>query len=178
MKLVLQAALISALASAVTGCHSVSSSLMVPEEIEISSPLGGTAKVVAFGSEKQALFGPSIIDAEGLAEAVSEALLTCGMFDAIATSGPSQHIVEVSVEELIEPEVGFDTTCDVTLRWSLKSGDGATTRWTRSITTSTTMNSYEEMDSSLRPQLVMEKALRDNLTKGIQALSAGAPKAP
>ena len=36
---------------------------------------------------------------------------------------------------------------------------------------------HEEMDSSLRPQLVMEKALRDNLSRGVQALASGAPAA-
>ncbi len=178
MKHVLQAALLACLAVPFAGCHSVSPALMVPEQVTIEQSIGGSAQVMARGSEKQGLFGPSIVDDEGLEAAVTEALLGCGLFDEISTSGPSQHLVEVSVEEFVAPEVGFDTACEVTVRWRLKSGDGSSTYWAKSITTSASMNSYEEMDSSLRPQLVMEKAMRENLAAGIRALSAAAPKAP
>lgn len=178
MKHVLQAALLTCLAAPFAGCHSVSSALMVPEKVTIEQTIGGSARVAASGSEKQGLFGPSIVDDEGLEAAVTEALLGCGLFDEISTAGTSQHLVEVSVEKFVEPEVGFDTSCEVTLRWSLKSGDGSAIRWAKSITTSASMNSYEEMDSSLRPQLVMEKAMRENLAAGIRALSTAAPKAP
>jgi len=116
-----------------------------------------------------------VIDAEGLGSAVTETVLACGLFDEVADEG--RHRLRVEVVELVEPEVGFDTHCEVSLRWTLQDGAGARTLWMETITTSATMNSYEEMDSSLRPQLVMEKALRDNLSRGVQALASGAPAA-
>jgi len=177
MKLLLPSALLLLVAAA-TGCHSVSSALIVPEDVEVSRSLGGGVQIVASGSQKQARFGPPIVSAEDLEAALTEVVLDCGLYDEVFAGTGARHLLEVSVTELVEPEVGFDTSSEVTLRWTLKSGDGARTLWSDSITTSATMNSYEEMDSTLRPQLVMEKAIRENLAKGVRALSAAAPKTP
>ena len=171
----LRTAALLALTAASLGCHTVSSSLIVPEPVEVSRTIGGSVRIDAEGSDKQGMFGPSIIDAEGLRSALTETVLACGLFDEVADAG--RHRLRVEVVELVEPEVGFDTHCEVTVRWTLQDGEGARTLWMETITTSATMNSYEEMDSSLRPQLVMEKALRDNLSRGVQALASGAPAA-
>jgi hypothetical protein len=177
MNHLLQATLLL-LAVAAIGCHTVSSALIVPEDVEVSRTLGGSVQIVASGSPKQAHFGPPIVGAEDLEAALTEVILGCGLYDEVLSGAGASHLLTVEVIELVEPEVGFDTSSEVTLRWTLKSGDGTRTMWTDSITTSATMNSYEEMDSSLRPQLVMEKAMRRNLAAGVQALSAAAPKAP
>ena len=178
MKFALQAAMLVLLGPTFTGCHSVSASLMVPKEVSITRTIGGSARVIASGSSRQALLGPSVIGEESLQAAITEALLACGMFDEVTESPPSQHLLVVTVEEFVEPELGFDSTCEVTMRWTLKGRDGASTYWTRSIKTGATITSYEEMDSTVRPQLVIEKAVRNNLTEGIKALSAWAPQTP
>lgn len=163
-----------ALAVPLTACHSVSSAEIVPRDVEIERALGGSVRILATGSGKQALIGPSVIDAGGLADAVSEAVLACGLFDEVALEGQADRVLEVEVVELVEPEVGFDSHCSTTLRWSLRSGDGSRVLHTATITTEATMNSYEEMDSTVRPQLVMEKALRENITRGLRSLSSAA----
>ena len=176
MNPLLRAALLL-LAVAAAGCHTVSSALIIPEDVEVARPLGGSVQIVASGSGKQAHFGPPIVAGEDLEAAITEVVLDCGLYDEVLAGGGAKHRLEVRVTELVEPEVGFDSSCEVTLRWTLKSGDGSRTLWADSITTSATLNSYEEMDSSIRPQLVMEKAMRDNLARGVKALSAAAPTA-
>ena len=166
------------LAVAAAGCHTVSSALIVPENVAVSRAVGGSVQIAASGSQKQGHFGPPIVAADDLEAALTEVILSCGLYDEVLSGAGARHLLEVEVVELVEPEVGFDTSTEVTLRWTLKSGDGDRTLWVETITTSASLNSYEEMDSSLRPQLVMEKAMRDNLAEGIRALSAAAPTAP
>jgi hypothetical protein len=68
MNHLLQATLLL-LAVAAIGCHTVSSALIVPEDVEVSRTLGGSVQIVASGSPKQAHFGPPMRSSPGPGQA-------------------------------------------------------------------------------------------------------------
>ncbi len=153
------------------GCATVSSSVMVPGNIQEATSQGGSVRIEAEGSSRQALIGRRRVETEALEQAVRESILAAGLFDEVVNYGASDRILAVSVDRIEEPEIGLDMTCEVALRWRLLSGDKSRTLWEEVITTEETITTFNETDSSKRAMRAVEAALRSNLRRGIVRLS-------
>ena len=153
------------------GCATVSSSRMVPETVTAVDARGGTVKIDAEGSGRQAFIGRPLVKTEALQSAVRETVLSSGLFGEVIDVGDADQILAVTVDRIDEPEIGLDMTCEVALRWRLMSGDRSRTIWEEVITTKETITSYEEVDSSKRGQMAIETALRANMMRGVVRLS-------
>lgn len=153
------------------GCATVSSSVMVPEAIEVGSAQGGSVRIEAEGSSRQAFIGRRLVETDALESAVRESVLSAGIYDEVVHSGRADRVLSVSVDRIDEPEIGLDMTCEVALRWRLMSSDRSRTYWEEVITTEETINTYQETDSSKRGMKAVEAALRSNLQRGIVRLS-------
>ncbi|QDV07454.1 hypothetical protein Poly30_29790 [Planctomycetes bacterium Poly30] len=153
------------------GCATVSSSVMIPESIEAGLSKGGSVRIDAEGSSRQAFVGRRLVATDALESAVRESVLSAGLYDEVVHKGKADRVLSVTVDRLEEPEIGLDMTCEVALRWRLMSGDRASTYWEEVITTKETINTYQETDSSKRAMKAVEAALRSNLHRGIVRLS-------
>lgn len=154
------------------GCATVSSTVMVPERIEsVAASHGGTVRIDASGSARQALIGRRLVEPTALEAAVRESVLTAGLYDEVLDIGHADRVLAVTVEDIKEPAIGLDVTCEVSLRWRLLSGDETRTLWEEVITTKETVNSFDESDSSKRGMMSIEAAMRSNLRRGIARLS-------
>ncbi|MFT6831517.1 MAG: hypothetical protein ACJAZN_001681 [Planctomycetota bacterium] len=154
------------------GCATVSSSTMIPANIKAAATArGGSVRIDAMGSSRQALIGRRLVETEALEAAVRESVLAAGLFDEVVSYGAADRVLAVTVDQLTEPEIGLDMTCEVSLRWRLMSPDRSRTFWEEVITTEETINTYQETDSSKRAMRAVEAALRANLQRGIVRLS-------
>ena len=163
--------LLSGLLALASGCYSVSSSMMVPDDIEIEQTFGGSVRIETIGSDRQAMLGSRLIPAEELEEAVREIVLRHELFDEVVGEGDADNVLVVEFEMIEEPEVGLDADCKLSMRWRLLSGDGSRTLWEEVVTTDETVNSYQERSSEQRSKSVIEKAVRSNLREGVERLS-------
>ncbi len=154
------------------GCATVSSSVMVPEKLEsVAISQGGSVRIEAAGSQRQALIGRRLVEPTALEAALRESVLTSGIYDEVVGVGHADRVLAVTVERINEPALGLDMTCEVSLRWRLMSDDESQTFWEEVITTKETINSFHENDSSKRGMMSVEAALRSNLRRGIVRLS-------
>ena len=153
------------------GCSTVSSSLMVPDNVRIERALGGVVRIDAQGTSKRGFVGRPLVTSEALTAAVRESVLTAGLFDEVTEFGASDRVLSVTVERLSEPDVGLDQTCSVAMRWRLLTGDRSRTIWEELITTEETINSFDELDSESRSGLAIEAALRSNVQRGLERMS-------
>jgi hypothetical protein len=154
------------------GCATVSSSVMVPESIDtVSISHGGSVRIKAAGSHRQALVGRRLVEPTALEAALRESVLTAGIYDEVVGKGHADRLLAVTVERIDEPPLGLDMTCEVALRWRLMSDDQSQTFWEEVITTKETITTYDEHDSSKRGLMSVEAALRSNLRRGIVRLS-------
>ncbi|MEM1448959.1 MAG: hypothetical protein AAF957_28330 [Planctomycetota bacterium] len=154
-----------------SGCYSVSSSVMVPDDVEIEQTFGGSVRIDTIGSDRQAMIGSRLIPAEELEEAVREVVLRHELFDEVVEEGAADNVLVVEFESIEEPEVGLDADCTLRMRWRLMSGDGSRTLWEEVVTSDETVNSYQERSSEQRSKSVIEKAVRSNLRDGVERLS-------
>ena len=153
------------------GCATVSSSVMIPDSIETGISKGGSVRIDAEGSPRQAFVGRRLVETEALEAAVRESVLSAGLYDEVVHHGKADRVLSVTIDRINEPEIGLDMTCEVALRWRLMSGDRSRTYWEEVITTQETVNTYQETDSSKRAMKAVESALRSNLQRGIVRLS-------
>ena len=154
------------------GCATVSSTVMVPTELEpVSISQGGSIRIDTKGSDRQALLGRRLVEPTALEAAIRESVLTAAIYDEVVEVGHADRILAVTVERITEPAVALDATCEVSLRWRLMSDDESRTFWEEVITTKSTINSFDESDPAKRAMLSIESAIRSNLHRGIVRLS-------
>lgn len=162
---------IAASASLLAACTSVSSSVMVPANLEVEESVGGSVAIETMGTERQAWVGKRLIDPIEMQSALREAVLRSKVFDEVVEAGGGDQQLVVSVERFEEPEVGLDSHCTLAMRWRLLSGDGTRTVWEEVVSTSETVNTYEGISSEDRGEAVIAKAIRSNIREGIERLS-------
>lgn len=153
------------------GCATVSSSVMIPDSIKAGVARGGSVRIDASGSPRQAFIGRRLVETQALEAAVRESVLSAGLYDEVVHSGKADRVLMVAIDRIDEPEIGLDMTCEVAMRWRLMSNDRSRTFWEEVITTKETINTYQETDSSKRAMKAVEAALRSNLQRGIVRLS-------
>jgi len=165
------AAAVAAGALLAHGCATVSSASMTPENVSVTRTIGGAARFEAQGTPAKGWVGRSLVQSDALRDAVRSAALSAGLFESVVEEGPADHLVSVTVVDLVEPEVGLDHTCEVSMRWRLASGDGNRTVWEEVVKTEKTVNTYEEVDSTKRHDQAIEGAIRANVRKGLARLA-------
>lgn len=154
------------------GCATVSSSVMVPQDVRIERALGGSVRIEATGTPRRAYIARPLVQDDALAGAVREAVTVAGLFDEVVEgSARADRVLSVALEDLREPELGLDQTCRATMRWRLLTGDGRSVLWEEAITTDLTVHSFEQVDAEERARMAIEGALRRNIQRGLMSLS-------
>lgn len=167
----LLAAAVAAGALLAHGCATVSSASITPDAVNLSKTVGGAARFEAHGTPAKGWVGRSLVKSDALRDAVRTAALSAGLFESVVDEGPADHLVTVTVVDLVEPEVSLDHTCEVSMRWRLSSGDGSRTVWEEVVRTKKTVNTYEEVDSHKRHDQAIEGAIRANVSEGLTRLA-------
>lgn len=153
-------------------CTTTSSLELIPRPVQVEHQNLASVLVSATGTGRSFGLGPRKVGSTDLEQAVRTAVLEAGLFQEVALTGSADWLMEVSVERLTTSEPGLTMTTEAILRWRLTDTTSNRVRWETTIKSDGRAEPEDSADFGERGQLSIERAVAENLSKGVGRIGA------
>ncbi|NML26832.1 hypothetical protein [Zoogloea dura] len=163
----------AALALLLAGCASPANrQAMIPQVLGPLQTHPYSVRVQSSGgSDTGALDSSNISDAD-LKSAIEEAVVSNKVFKSVVQGKDGDYELSVRVTSLSKPIIGFSFTVDMEAAWSLLKVSDRSVVMRKSIKSSGTATAGDSLVGVTRLRLAVEASARDNISQGLQAVSA------
>ncbi len=154
------------------GCSSPASrEAMVPSGGAISKHFQSSVRVqTGGGSETGALDSSNISDAD-FKLAIEDAIVQSQLFKTVVQGADGDYELSVRITSLTKPVFGATFTVDLETAWSLTRSTDRSAVMRKSVKSTGTATMGEALVAVVRLRLAVEKAARENIGQGLQAIA-------
>ena len=161
-----------AIAATLTGCASpIQHANLIPATPAIQKQHATSVAVVAGGGGETTAAGKSNVSDVELQRAVAAAIAQSKVFSQVVEGKSGDYVLNVSVFNLVQPNMGFSFTVNVEMGWTLTRADTGAIVWRESIKSAHTTGAGEAFAGVERLRLATEGAIRANIQQGLEKLS-------
>ena len=143
-------------------------SAMVPTDAAIHKTHSGTVAVAVSGGKQTNPLWTSQVSNEDFKQALEDSLLRYKVFSRVLKSNGADYRVEVALQELKQPFVGFSLTVKSKVHWRLINAKTGGVVWQKTIDGNYTAGVGDAFVAVRRLKLANEGAIRENIKTGIQ----------
>ncbi|CAI07050.1 hypothetical protein [Aromatoleum aromaticum] len=161
------------LALSLIGCASPANrEAMVPQALGTTRTHPYAVRIQSSGGSDTGAMDSSNISDVDLKAAIEEAVVRNKVFKSVVQGKGGDYELSVRVSNLTKPLIGFSFTVDMEAAWSLVKLSDRSVVMRKSVKSSGTARASDSLVGVTRLRLAVEAAARENISQGLQAVSA------
>lgn len=145
---------------------------MVPQTLGTTQTHPFSVRVQSTGgSDTGAMDSSNIADAD-LKSAIEDAVVRNKVFKSVVQGNEGDYELSVRVTSLTKPLIGFSFTVEMEAAWSLVKLSDRSVVMRKSVRSAGTATAGDSLVGVTRLRMAVEAAARENISQGLQAVSA------
>ncbi len=144
---------------------------MVPTGFDVVTRHAASVSVGVTGGRSTGDLDAPQISNEALAEALTAAIKSSGVFSSVADDTHADYRLEIRIFRVQSPIIGFTMRANMEVGWTLLQTSTNTVLWKESIASDYTATTSDAISGAARSRMAVEGAAREIIKKGIAALS-------
>ena len=143
---------------------------MIPKDAIVRKTHNGTVMVAVSGGKQTNPLWTSQVSNQDFKQALEDSLLRYKSFSRVIKADGADYRVEVVLQELKQPLVGFSLTVKSKVHWRLVDAKTSREIWQETIDRDFTAGVGDAFVAVRRLQLANEGAIRENIKAGLQEI--------